>query len=286
MSIEHLQTNEFSESAEDAIVRVIAQVKQATEALIANLRNTEYYKKLVATDLARAEKKMLDLEVGEERFARKVLVASYLAKERYQEGIALFDLDETLVRTRTEGGSMVTGATHYNTLVRPGASAVLAELKKIGFSSGLLTSRGPSEDLITEAMNDPKNLAGIKRWIDTSQVYSMKDAKVKELIYMSGFRPDGNDAQRFYDYLKDQDMVVDGLSDHAKSALTTYHNFEKISILTDLHKKLSADKALIVVDDLEYVRYLDPQHGLYGVELPWRGDDQCAFFPDTDFIEL
>lgn len=279
----------FEHSANsEKLASLLERIYPSAKDLENRLRETSYFKELQAELPEEKLRKMFrDMEDRERRFAEKVFVAVEKAHSRFSEGTALFDIDETLARTRVAGGGAARhGEIKYNTIVRPAASHVLEYIKDAGFSIGFITTRGPSEDLLNQALNDPKNLSPLKNYINPARIYSTKDQRVREEKIKTDCRGMDSEREKFFDYLLRGALVRPDCTDSEKSELVSSGVFEKMLTLSAVKREFDENTALIVADDLAYPLALNEEGGLYGVELHWTGGDSAAFTLDKEFIEV
>ena len=272
--------DERAQRIEEVIEAVLNEVRIAMTALVGEVKASPRFQILIQEDPNKAKEIIVEIESREELFVKKVLTVAHEALGKYPKGIALFDVDETLVRTA------FTDEEHYKTIIRPGALPVLKKLHELGFMDGLITTRGPREGLIAEAMTDKRNLAGIKDVIDTDYVFTTKDAELKHAFDRSGLHAvDLSSGERLFQYFLERGVVRPDLSEKEKSSLTAQGNFSKSMIVAGLKSRLGEDTSLIVADDLSYPSLFDKANGIYGVELPFVGDGAAAFALDKRFID-
>lgn len=285
-------------NSQEKIQEVIEETKKGVDILIEQAKQTKFYNQLSGyaaadPDDTYCKGKLRDLEEGieegENAFVNKVLSTAYEAKEKFPKGIALFDIDETLVKSATQGGNIATGPDKYNTVVRPAALPVLGALRDLGFKIGFITSRGPREGLIDEALNDERNLLALKEMIDPEYINSTDDKWILERMVQEGIRHVSDPAKmdKAYQYFLDKGVVRKNIEDDDKGTITSSGYFQKCMIVADVKSKLDPDTALLVVDDAAYASLLDQENGVYGVELFYRKEDGGgAFTLDSQFVPM
>ncbi len=172
------------------------------------------------------------------------------------ERVILFDIDETI-------GSAVMGADKRlsKTVMRPSLLPLLEKLRSIKCEIGFLTSRG--DGYLREQLEDPQNIGAIKEYVDPRRVYSSGGVQTK-------------DSSRFLESVSKSfsDVIDTKLIDpelRESMGVAVIGAQQKIPVIKDIKAGLPSGAALVVVDDLEYPRFLNNANGVYGVDLSEGG---------------
>lgn len=181
------------------------------------------------------------------------------------ETVILFDIDETI------GTPDFLPDNRMVTLLRPSLIPLLTALsaphrRHIGF----LSSRG--KETMIRQLEDPEHLASLRKYVDVSYIFSSREEQ--ELYYVS--------MDELGDKLKEAFGGENGIIDErllGKDSEFDYPSlpgdYTKLAVLKRIRHEMTGERAIVVVDDFEYPKYLDARRGMYGIPLRESGG---AFF--------
>jgi flagellar biosynthesis/type III secretory pathway chaperone len=206
-------------------------------------------------EITEAREKLLKRE---EQFFVRVLTAARMAEERSPgNAIVLFDIDETIGTANfDEGKDLVTK-------LRPSLIPLLEKFKTLNLEVGFLSSRG--KESMDKQLGDENNLGPIKEYVNPNLVFSSRK-------YSSG------DSRNFRDKLHEGSYeVIDVSLVEAEGEFggpTTNGEQQKIKALQEI-KEQNPEKSFVVVDDINYPKFLNEKNGIFGVSL---ADGNGAFY--------
>ncbi len=191
-------------------------------------------------------------------FARKVLGGVSTMLERHSGAVTvLFDVDETIGKLKTKPDET------YHTVTRPALAPVaqaIAEASDDRVSYGLLSSRGQSY-LDTEAQ-ERTYTAPLGDAFDSQFVVSSRDGEIVADTQAQDLKQWG-----------DVDMQLEAVPHIIDPEFTPgpemHWNWfdEKLVVLDKLHQD-NPDRAFVLVDDLQFVSSIDPNHQqVHGVHI-------------------
>lgn len=191
-------------------------------------------------------------------FASKVLGGVSTMLERHDGAVTvLFDVDETIGKLKTKPDDT------YHTVTRPALTPVaqaIAEVSDNRVSYGLLSSRGQSY-LDTEAQ-ERAYTAALGEAFDPRFVVSSRDGEIVTSTEAHDLKNWGDTA-----------MQLETIPHIVNPAITPdteiFWNWfdEKLVVLDQLHQE-HPDNAFVMVDDLEFVKSVDPDHPkVHGVHI-------------------
>lgn len=204
--------------------------------------------------------------MGRERsFVVSVLSRLYDATEKSRsERVLLFDIDETI------GTPDFPDDNTLITILRPSLMPLLSEISAPNLRIGFLSTRG--KEAMEQQLQDPQHLAPLRQYIDPAYVYSARG----ERELMCRFDELG-------EKLKEEFGGESGVIDEDLLGRDGEHDYPrlpgdqvKLRVLKKMRGELEG-KAVVVVDDFSYPKYLNTKNGFYGVAL--REKDGAFFKP-------
>ncbi len=193
----------------------------------------------------------LDKKINAEKeFVKLLLPKLKELLDKNAKVLMLVDIDEAVA------GHYEDRSEQTHTIIRPAFIKILELLepyKAIGkIETGLLTSRG----VLNEQLNDPKDLAIIKTYLNLNYLYTTKDYQsynntVKELKALA---------------TKENGILKSELTEDDYQTMSDIGSIEKVRTLENIKQQIT-DFTTLVVDDFPYTNYLNQKNNLHGVHI-------------------
>ena len=181
---------------------------------------------------------------------------------RRRERVLLLDIDETIGTPDWPDDKTLI------TILRPSLIPLLNQISAPDLHIGFLSSR--SKEALERQLQDPRHLALIRQYIDPTYIYSSRDERELHCSF-----------EELGEKLKEQFGGESGVIDENLLGRDSEYDYPelpgdqtKLMVLKKRREEL-AGKAVVVVDDFNYPKYLNTKEGFYGVALREKGG---AFF--------
>ena len=225
---------------------------------------SEFGSELNRTDeFERKDERIERMMAREKTFVTSVLSRVERAREeRGGDMVILFDINETIGSTKFVDGN------NFHTLLRPSLMPMMEKLRAMGIKIGFISNWG--KEAMERQLQDTQDLESLREYITPKYIYSTRVGYEQDLPYRS--------VEELAQKLKetfggDLGVVDDALLGAEGEYPDSSGDYEKLFFLKKIQSELNG-KTVIVVDDLDYPKYLDKKKGFYGVSLGGRG----AFF--------
>lgn len=243
------ETEEFWKSIQD---HVRTDLASAFDADLARFQKPD-------SPSSRTEEKLDEMMAREEIFATSILSrVEQVLEERGSDSVLLLDIDDTIGMTRPSEEDP------FALLLRPSLVPVLERVRSFGLKIGFISNR-TKEDMELQ-LRDAGYLDSLRKYIAPEHIYSTREES-RELSYHS---VDELDSELKKVFGGEDGVIDDNVLGRDGKYPTATGDFEKLFFLKNMRDTIG-EKAFIVVDDLDYPKFLDSKKGFYGVSLGKRG---------------